>query len=243
MKTGWRQLLPDEIGKLPLGGILRRTDANGSVNSLIAILGVYPAATRWKIFSRKGTRLRLPLEVEARSFESSRSGDDLDTRYLNLLGITRQDVLMLDLMPYFFANTAKTKTSPRSMWENVQKYTELTGDQTAVKPRPREDELLELCQTTPGNMDRLAEYLSTPSLGLLITLGREAAAFVRGYELATEGQQHLYADPEPMVLFGRTIRTIHLVHPGQLQRGNTWKERHEVWCKTTGRELMRSVLS
>jgi hypothetical protein len=243
MNNDWRKWLPDEIGKLPLGGVLRRTEANGSPQARIALLGIYPAATRWQTFARNGMTLKLPVEVESHSFESSsRSGGDLDIKYFNLLGIARDDVLMLDLVPYFFANTSKAKVSSRSMWENIQVYTQLTGEKTAVQPRPAEDDLLQLCRTMPGNMDRLAEYLSSPELQLLITLGRESAAFVRGHEHAADGQQHLYADLDPIELFGRKIAVVHLVHPGQLQRGNEWKERNESWCKTTGRDLMKTIL-
>jgi hypothetical protein len=244
MNVDWRNLIPADRGTLPLGGILRRTEANGAVNSPIVILGVYPAATKWETFSKDGIRLKLPVEVEARSFDpTSRSGGDLDRFYLEPLGVVRTKLQIVDLIPYFFANTAKDKTSGRSMWDNIQEYERITGIKTSVEPRPSEDDLINLCRTMAGNKGRLTEYLGQGNLKLLITLGNETAAYVRGYTRAIDGQKHLYTEAFDIDLFGHLVPMVHLVHPGNLQRSSKWRKTNEDWCENTGRRMIQKVLS
>jgi hypothetical protein len=244
MKSDWQTLLPEGRGPLTLGNALRRTDANGPRDAPIAILGVYPAATRWEIFSEGTVKLRLPVAVEERSFDpSSRSGGDLDRLYLSPLDLPRTKCQMVDLMPYFFANIAKDSGADRSMWDNVQMYVKLTGASTAIEPRPPEDKLLDLCHSMPGNQDRLASYLGRKTIKLLITLGREPAAYVRGELHAEDGQKYLYNDPACVELFGNQVKVVHFVHPGNLQRRDTWKDRHNQWCQDHGRELVKAALS
>lgn len=245
MTTEWRDVLPEELGPLTLGRMLRRTDANGPLDAKIVILGVYPAATEWNMFSRGTVKLKLPTAVERFSFEpSSRSGGDLDRLYLgpDLLDLSRSECLMVDLMPYFFANTSKGKAGERCMWENVRLYCELTGETTAIQERPSEDELLKLCREMPGNQERLKYYLGRSTIKLLLTLGREAAAFVRGEQHGADGQQYLYSPPADVELFGVVTKVVHCVHPGNLQRKDKWKKSHAEWCRTTGRRLIREAL-
>jgi hypothetical protein len=160
------------------------------------------------------------------------------------------------MMPYFFANTAKSKGNGRSMWENVERYYKATSAPTRViQPRPKEDELISKCHSMPGNIERLQEFLGAPSTRLILTLGRESAAFVHGYPKAVQGQKHLYENDYSVVtLFGRSLRALHLVHPGNLQRGDkneygdgkrnkmSWLERHKEWCELVGRHLIARAL-
>jgi hypothetical protein len=227
MNANWHDQLPQVLGPLALNGTLHRTEANGSNDAPVTILGVYPAATKWEIFSQGDIKLKLPVEVEERSFDpQSRSGHDLDKLYLSPLHLGRENCLILDLMPYFFANTAKDSDSGRSMWDNVQQYVGLTGVATVIAPRPAEDELLKLCKSMPGNEARLGHYLGRPSLKLLITLGRESAAYIRGHTRAEDAQAFLYTDPKHLDVFGRRVRVVHLVHPGNLQRKDTWRKKY-----------------
>ncbi|MEX1138491.1 MAG: hypothetical protein WEF53_04000 [Bacteroidota bacterium] len=245
MNSDWRSLLPKELGPLPFDGVLTRTEANGSIDAPVTVLGVYPAAVQWRHFVRDGVRLNLPSKVEEHSFDPlSKSGSDLDKLYLQPLGLSRGHILAVDLMPYFFANTAKDSKSHRSMWDNVRDYTRITGRKTAIEPRPPEDKLLQRCWSLPGNQSRLQEYIARKSARLLFTLGREAAAYVRGHNRAIDGQQYLYSKPKTLDLFDNSILTVHFVHPGNLQRSNNgkWKTTHIDWCIESGRGFVKSVL-
>jgi hypothetical protein len=221
-----------------------RTDPSGPCPAAIAILGLYPAHVRTEIFELKdGTKIPIPVEVERRSFVGSSSAQEIDERYLRNLGITRDDVFCVDLYPYFLANTAVAE-SGRSMWDNVEMYAKATGEPIAIKPRPRADDMLRLCRELRGNAGRLADFFARCQPRLLLTLGKEAAAFVRGDARAADAQPHLYEDPAMTAAFGPPIPVVHLAHPGIFSRGgedNPWIARHDAWCQKAGRELARTA--
>ena len=235
----WEKLIPRRLGNLPLGGDLTRTDAGSSPSARIAILGVYPAATKWRIFKAKEHRLKLPNAVEKTSFEAtSASGRELDETYLAPLGLNRKAVFLFDMMPYFFANTSVGKNG-RSMWTNIEIYEKESGHKTAVRPRPEPDKLLVECREMPGNSDRLADYMQRCAPELLLTLGNEGAAFVRGDLVAKDAQPHLLGDPVEMEVLGVRTRVVHLPHPGIVMKNDDWRDRHGRWC----RESQSSVAS
>lgn len=235
----WRELLPARRGSLPLGGELVRTDASGPADAAVAILGVYPAATRLGRWEDESQVCNLPVEVERTSFEpASRSGRDLDTRYLAPLGLARCSVRITDLWPYYLSTTVSGDNG-RSMADNVKRYEVATGMKTAVEPRPAPDVLLAQARELPGNLDRLAEVLGHPALRLLLTLGNEAAAFVRGLTSVRDAQDLLYQPVVELEFLGRTFRVVHLTHPGNLlRRESGWQQRHEVWCSGLGQSLV-----
>ncbi|WP_426735888.1 hypothetical protein [Myxococcus faecalis] len=235
----WRELLPDRRGSLPLGGDLVRTDASGPADAAVAILGVYPAATKLSRWEHDGLVCNLPTQVERTSFEPvSRSGRDLDARYLAPLGLNRSSVLITDLWPYYLSTTVTGKRG-RSMADNVARYEAETGRRTAVEPRPAPDELLARSRELPGNLDRLAEVLGNPALRLLLTLGTEAAAFVRGLTSIRDAQKLLYGAAVELEPWGRPLSIVHLTHPGNLMRKlSGWQRRHEDWCSALGHTLV-----
>ncbi len=239
----WMELLPANRGRLPLGGELIRTDAAGPADAAVAILGVYPAATKLGRWKDDGGVYQLPVDVERTSFEpNSRSGRDLDTRYLKPLGLVRNAILITDLWPYYLATTAVSDNG-HSMADNVKRYEEATGVKTAVEPRPTPDALLERARELPGNLDRLADVLGNPALRLLLTLGSEAAAFVRGLRSARAAQEFLYQPVGELKFLGRTFRVAHLTHPGNLMRKQSrWHRTHQSWCSGIGRSLVDQVL-
>lgn len=242
----WEVWIPDDYGDLPLGGRLVRTDPGGPCPAPIAILGLYPAHTRTKLYPTKkdGTRIRLPVEVERKSFDGSHSGKELASRYLDPLGLSLDQVFTIDLYPYFLANTA-TSGGGRSMWDNVQRYQEETGLALAVQGRPEPDAMLERCRTLPGNSERLADWFARCRPRLVITLGNEVAAFVRGYERARAAQQHLYGPAIESSVFGVPLRVAHGAHPGVFVRGGTenpWIAKHAQWCKGDGAKLVADAL-
>lgn len=238
----WEQQLPPERGILPLGGLLRRTDPNGACPAPVAIVGLYPALTRTARYTCKdGSAMLLPVEVEARSFEGSKSASELATRYLEPLGLVADDVFLVDLYPYYLANTAGGRKSGRSMWDNVQRYHFDCGGKTAVEGRPNNDSMVERCRNLPGNADRLAHYFDRCRPALVITLGNEVAAFARGYTSAVKAQADLYAAPTKSAVFGTATTIVHGAHPGLFIRGgarNPWLARHAAWCADSGRALV-----
>lgn len=193
--------------------------------------------------------MNLPVEVERTSFEPgvSASAKDIDTRYLTPLGLTRADVLLIDMMPYFLANARETKG--RSMATNLRDYEALKGETLGIETRPPEQELVELARTMPGNLERLGEYFRRASPRLVLTLGSEAAAFVRNetYQAVSRRARELfYGAPARMDILGVSTESVHLAHPGLLMSGRAeasgWTARHEAWCGGLGREAVGRAL-
>jgi len=238
----WQATLPDRAGVLPGGGVLRRTDPSGPAPATIAILGVYPALTGKRIFTIDGVRMTLPTEVEGLSFEAgSASGAEIDGNYLRPLNLTRRDVFITDMMPYFLANTTRS-SSGRSMADNVRLYESSTGMNTGIEARPSPAKLVKLASEMPGNLDRLRDYLGQCEPRLLLTLGTEAAAFVRGMTFSAASRQVdelLYGQPVRTSFLGIDAQVVHLVHPHLfIKRNAKWMERHHEWCSTKGRHLV-----
>ena len=231
--------IPDVVGALPLGGLLRRTDPAGPTDAKIGFLGVYPAVTKTAHWKHIGKTYSLPIEVERTSFEvGSRSGAEIERNYLKLLKLSREKVLFFDMMPFYFASTSIDPESKRSMWSNVELYVKATGETLAVAPRPVEDKLLALCQSMPGNLERLKSILSSHTqLEMLFTLGNEAAAFVRKMDSARAAQDFLYKSVERRSVLGQTINVVHLCHPGILMKSEKWRTTHAAWCNTVGVQL------
>lgn len=245
--TGWQGLLPDTIGVLPDGGVLRRTDPSGPTPAAVAVLGVYPALTGKRIFTIDGVRMTLPTEVEGRSFETgSASGAEIDANYLLPLGLSRREVFITDMMPYFLANTTRS-SSGRSMADNVRLYEQSTRVETGIQPRPSPAKLVKLAGDLPGNIGRLRDYFGQCQPLLLLTLGTEAAAFTRGLSFAAASKQAdglLYGQAERLSVFGIDTTVVHLVHPHLfIKRNDKWMKRHRDWCSTSGRELVGRVLA
>jgi hypothetical protein len=240
MDTSWLSHFPDRLGDLPLGGDLVRTDAAGPDTARIAFIGVHPAATEWKAADVKGQSVKLPVAVERTSFDPlSKSGQDLLAKYLRPLGLRREDVLLLDLWPYFMASTRR-ESGRKSLAESIRDYEAKAKHKTAVEARPTGNELLSRIRSAKGNIDRLASILRHKPQ-LVLTLGSEAAAFVRGLDRATDGQEYLYREAEDLRLASLdfTATTVHLAHPGNGKP--EWRARHEAWSVATGCDLVRNL--
>jgi len=241
----WEALIPSISGTLPEGAPLYRTDPSGSLTASVVILGVYPALTEKKQLTIAGTRMWLPTQVERHSFaQGSASGAEIDTHYLDPLGLSRASVRLLDLLPYYFANTTKS-TSGRSMADNVAAYERATGQRTGIQARPNETTLVRLATEMPGNLDRLRHTLAQGAPRLLPTLGLESAAFIRGYDFARanrEVEQLLYGSAESLQVLGITLQVVHLAHPHLfIKKNEKWTTRHHAWCESTGRALVSAV--
>jgi hypothetical protein len=176
--TAWADLIPDQKGSLPSGEPVWRTEPAGPSNAPAAFLGVYPAG-QVRRSTVGGVTMNLPFQVERTSFESiSKSGKDLDSGYLNPLGLQRASVFLFDLLPYFLANTRGS--GGKTMWRNIQRYEELTQRKLGVEPRPDPRRLPDVARQMPGNVARLTDYMNRARPRVLFTLGAEVAAFVRG---------------------------------------------------------------
>jgi hypothetical protein len=230
----WEQHLPKVKGTLPGGTPLPRTDPSGSFDAGILVLGVYPAATRVARMVVGGVPLMLPLAVEEESFApSSASGAELEAQYLAPLGLARHDVLVTDMMPYFLANTTKS-ASGRSMADNIRLFEEATGELTGIERRPPPAALVQCARELPGNIERLRSYVARCRPRVILTLGAEAAAFVRDEEhgpVAARVASLFYAAPERRAVLGVEAEVMHLVHPHLFIKKNaTWMARHRAWC-------------
>jgi hypothetical protein len=240
MNDSWLTLLPDRLGDMPLGGDLLRTDAAGLETARVALFGVHPAATEWQHATVNGQAVKLPVAVERTSFDPhSKSGEDLFTKYLRPLGLARQSVLLLDLWPYFLANTRR-ESGRKSLADSIREYEAVTGHKTAVEARPTGNELLSRIRSAPGNLDRLRSIVRHAPR-LVLTLGSEAAAFARGLERAAAAQEYFYRDPEELEVASLGLRAtfVHLAHPSNGKPA--LRARHEAWALTKGPELVRTV--
>ena len=231
----WQKDIPHRLGALPFDGDLLRTEPGGNPSAKIGFLGVYPALTKTTLFEHEGQRMPVPIAVERESFaEGSASGKHLRVHYLEPMGVTWEDVRTMDMAPYFMANTSMSKSSGRSMWDNVCIYSKEEKRELAVIPRPTPNELVEMCRTMPGNRERLTQYMTESNIEDLLTLGSEAAAFVRGSRTVRKGQEFLYSRPVEMAFMGKVVRVHHLAHPGNLmyvsEKNKKWRKAHEGWC-------------
>jgi len=242
----WQTLLPPTRGTLPNGQPVHRTDPSGNPEADIAIMGLYPAA---KVGQRTigGQAMNLPVEVERTSFEHgvSESGRQIDDNYLTPLGLTRDLVLLLDLLPYFLANTRGPKD--HTMADNLRLYEGLTGETLGIEARLPAAKMIKMAREMPGNLDRLRDYLGRCQPKLVLTLGVEVAAFVREEafsRVSREVKQYLYREPEVLNVLGIDTQVVHLAHPGILMsgRGADWRIQHDRWCEGAGRELVKSAL-
>ncbi len=240
MNSSWLTLLPERLGDMPLGGDLLRTDAAGPATARVAFFGVHPAATEWKHATVDGQAVKLPVAVERTSFDPhSKSGEELFIKYLRPLGLRRQSVLLLDLWPYFLASTRRD-SGRKSVAESIRDYEAFTGHKTAVEARPTGNDLLSRIQSAPGNMDRLRSIVGHAPR-LVLTLGNEAVAFVRGLERAAAGEEYLYRDPEDLEIASLSLRAtfVHLAHPSNGKPA--LRERHEAWLLAKGPELVHRL--
>ncbi len=237
-EQGWERLLPRDLGALPFRQRLTRTEPRGPTPAPIAIVGLYPAVTVKKRWSGGGGRW-LPFEVEARSFEGSRSAAELETKFLAPLGLDPSKVFLIDRYPYCLANAARG-ASGRTMWDNIVAYQEVTKEDLAIRCRPSLDEMVDWCRDLPGNEERLAHWFGCCKPRLVITLGAEAAAFARRYRgegAVARARDDLYVDPTTSTAFGPSpLKVVHRAHPGILMRANggTWNRKHEEWCAGKG---------
>lgn len=235
----WESLIPPVRGRLPSGEAVHRTEPNGPLDAPIVVLGVYPAA-RVSMATVQGVRMNLPVEVERRSFDVvSASGHEIDARYLGPLGLSRDDVLLVDLLPYFLANVRGSKG--RTMWDNLRRFERSAGVSLRIEPRPPPAALVEQAQSMPGNVERLRYYIGAAERRVLLTLGVEAAAFARGESYRrtrARARDTFYAEPvRELGVFD--LPMVHLAHPGILisapSRAAFWHQRHAAWCGGAGR--------
>lgn len=257
--TTWQTHIPEVNGILPGGKKLRRTDPSGACTAKIAFLGVYPAATEVKQISVAGKRLNLPTDVEHESFAlGSASGREFEGHYLAPLDLERREVMVTDMLPYYLANTSvlgegkrtprkeRAKAAPRrSMADNVAAYEQAMRVQTGIKSRPPPNTLLKLASDMPGNHERLRWYFGQYSPKLLLTLGRESAAFVRGVtfdDAQAMGDELFYGGPMTRTFAGVRVAVVHLVHPHMfIKQIAKWTTKHREWCAETGRMLVSEV--
>jgi hypothetical protein len=211
------------------------------------VLGVYPAATEVKRVVVGGTAMMLPMAVEEKSFApASKSGKEIDDNYLAPLGLSRRDVIITDMTPYFLGNTTKN-SSKRSMADNLELFEQWKSVRTGIERRPDASKLVQIARTMPGNLERLAEYMRRCSPRLLFTLGTEAAAFARGEEYSvTAARVHaiFYTDPVRLEVAGHEVLAVHLVHPHLFIKKNAWWiKQHQTWCRHPGRGIVEHAIN
>lgn len=236
--SDWRELLPGDLGPLPLAGRLVRTEPAGSPRAAIAVLGTHPGVVAWSWELVEGQRIRLPIAVEPTSFHpDSRNGAMLAENLLRPLGLSREELYLLDMFPYYLASTGMDRRTGHSLWQTVQWFSRRRKVKHAVRPRPGPGDLLRWCREKPGYQERLRELLGSCAPGLVITLGPEPAALLRGCSVA-EAERAFYGEPERCEGLGLPLFAVHLAHPAGLRQTGRWLADHEAWLERAP-ELLR----
>ena len=236
-ESAWEKLLPKYRGRLPGGGELLRTDPGGLPSARIAILRVHPEESQARIVQVRREKLRLPVAVEEHSFQASASARELREKLLGPLGLGDGEVYLLDAYPYYLAGDAAR--GERSSWSDIRKWREQSGETDDVQQRPAPPAIPDACRALPGNVERLTEQLQRCRPALLLTLGAETAAFVRGVSLG-DGQRALYGAADRRTVFGVALEVVHLAHLGILASSLAagTRARHEAWCAGEGAALV-----
>jgi hypothetical protein len=154
--------------------------------------------------------------------------------------------MITDLLPYYLANTTGSGKDGRSMADNVEAFERANpAAKTGVERRPEPEALLRHAAALPGNVERLADIFGHFEPRLLLTLGVEAAAFVRGMTFASASEQVdalLYAEPVRVTAFGRDLQVVHLVHPHLfIKQNEKWMGQHRKWCGERGRGVVARI--
>ena len=203
----------------------------------LMIIGAYPSAR----FESIGRHTSVPVSDNAapfanefyfdgRRFRTVPSSDELDSIYLKQLEIPREDCWITDLVKVFLFKPG-----------HIASYRAL-----GVKHPPRETRSMffELA-CHPANLERLSREIEIAQPRLMITLGTEVAAAIRGLKSATAGRKLLSASVHDVKVGKSTVRTVHLAHPCiVMRRGkrNPWPERTAKHIQELGvsiRDLLR----
>jgi hypothetical protein len=236
----WEDLMPKVRGNLPNGGHWTRTDSSRSEPTPIAVMGAFPTHLVGKIFlyndPHKGV-LRLATKCEGTSFqEGSKSGRDFGRFFLDALpGLSRDQICFFDMYPYYLAS--------EDMYQNFQIYAARQGMQIDVLRKPTPQGLIDLANSTPGNLDRIREILTNCQPSLLLTLSAEVVAFVRRIPYSEVDPDKLfYREPQKLDILGYETRVVHLAHPNSVSRIPKWQKRHNRWCNDTGSRIVAQVI-
>ena len=235
-----RDMFDNYVRKLPLprsysyfyGDPVRPVAPQQTARRGIMILGAYPSA-RFECIGKYPSvpvaDLAAPFSGEfyfdGRRFRTVRSSDELDSIYLDPLGVSRDDCWITNLVKVFLFKLGHIAT-----------YRAL-----GVKHPPCETRSMFFkLAAHPANLEWLSREIEIARPRLVVTLGAEVAAAIRGSRSATAGRKLLSADVHEVRIGETTVRTVHLAHPGIVMR----KGKRNPWPELTAQhiqELRRSV--
>jgi hypothetical protein len=188
----------------------------------VMILGAYPSA-RFGVVSGirdvpVGDNMG-PFEPE-RYFDGQRvrtqaSADELRELFFAPLGLNRADCWVTDMVKVFLFKEGHRK-----------KYASLG----AAPPRGYERERFEAL--AHESISWLERELEVAAPRLLVSFGSEVAGILRAVQGQQRRNQLLTGDPVDLSVGGRTVRAVHLAHPGILMRKgndrrNPWPAEHQ----------------
>ena len=185
----------------------------------IMILGAYPSA-RFECIGKYSSvpvaDLAAPFSDESyfdgRRFRTVRSSDELDSIYLAPLGVSRYNCWITNLVKTFLFKPG-----------HVAAYRALGVEHP---PRETRSMFFELA-THPANFEWLSREIELARPRLVITLGAEVAAAIRGFSSATAGRKLLLATVHELRIGEMDGLHVHLAHPGIVMRGgkrNPWPD-------------------
>ena len=185
----------------------------------IMILGAYPTAAYERI-----DRHIVPVGNIAEPFDPmTDSGKELDSQYLEPLGIRRDDCWITNLLKVFLFK------------EEHQR-----GDEGRDFLK-RED--FERLASLENNLDWLEAELRLALPKVIITLGREVAGILRGVRGDRERNDQLKGEIQNDTFRGVEFKWIHLPHPGIVMRkgskDNLWPGRNAEYCAVLRQPLLR----
>jgi uracil-DNA glycosylase len=258
------------MNKFPFGSVLRKVEQESRSPKKVFVLGVYASAVHAKWFGPdnkvkvkamavasepyifwKGDRadniikrIKVPGELGHLEPADARfngpSGKELDKSYLTLLGLTRSDVWLCDIVPYTRINPNQ-KTAIDKHYKQIVKYYNLPE---CTIPYFRKSDLIDGTRRV-----EILKELEESQAKILILLGDlPIKHFLFHYSddkkssLEDFGNEiNEYGELNPVSINNRLYKVLPLVHPrqaGKLGRHDKkWHDLHEEWIRNKASAL------
>lgn len=170
------------------------------------------------------------------------SGNVLETEILRPLGLDPEAIAFTDAVPWFFVKGGKGSQGEAISMRFAPFAAEAGVHPGSLPSRPSEAELVRIATQT-ARRESLRDEILRAGAPLLITLGSEALAAVRGIANSVEGAQSAlqvdgYGAVGGVTVASRTMAFRPLAHPGLLRQipdANPWKKAHLHWREDLAR--------
>jgi hypothetical protein len=176
------------------------------------------------------------------------SGDVLENEILQPLGFDPEAIAFTDAVPWYFVKGGKGSQGAAIKKRFAPFAVELGLHPGSLPSRPSQADLVKIVTDTERR-ESLRDEITRAGAPLLITLGSEALAAVRGIAESVAGVQTTiqidgYGAVGEITVAGRTMAFRPLAHPGLLRQKHNkdpWKKAHLHWRAALERASMDSA--